>query len=226
MTEAEWLACEEPGKLLSFVHEKVTDRKLRLFATACCWRVWALLTDKRSRIAVRKLEEYADDLGNHRLRRDAYNIAHPAFRDLGSSSWNASVAAACVVVSAAYPLVPPQLRDPDNVLHNLFGYLEGNLARALDIDAHGRCQLEANIIRELLGTPFRPVTFDPAWRTSDAVALATGIYEERAFDRMPILADALQDAGCDNDDILNHLRDPHATHVRGCWALDLVLGKE
>jgi hypothetical protein len=65
----------------------------------------------------------------------------------------------------------------------------------------------------------------PAWRTSDVMALAAGIYEERAFERMPILADALQDAGCDSDDILNHLRDPNATHVRGCWALDLVLGK-
>jgi len=56
--------------------------------------------------------------------------------------------------------------------------------------------------------------------------LATGIYAERAFDRMPILADALQEADCDSDDILDHLRDPNAQHARGCWALDLVLGKE
>ena len=82
------------------------------------------------------------------------------------------------------------------------------------------------LLREIFGNPFRPVAFDLAWRTSDAMLLAKGIYEERAFDRMPILADALQDAGCTSDDILNHLRDPHATHVRGCWALDLVLGKE
>jgi hypothetical protein len=58
------------------------------------------------------------------------------------------------------------------------------------------------------------------------MALATGIYESRDFTPTPILADALQDAGCDCDDLLNHLRDPQATHVRGCWALDLVLGKE
>jgi hypothetical protein len=67
---------------------------------------------------------------------------------------------------------------------------------------------------------------DPAWLTSDVVALARGIYEERAFDRMPILADALQDAGCDNDDVLTHCRDASATHVRGCWVVDLVLGKK
>jgi len=81
-------------------------------------------------------------------------------------------------------------------------------------------------IREIFGNPFRPVTIDPAWLTSDVRLLATGIYNDRAFDRMPILADALQDAGCDNDDILNHLRDATAVHVRGCWALDLILSKE
>jgi len=64
------------------------------------------------------------------------------------------------------------------------------------------------------------------WRTSTVMQLARGIYDERTFDQLPILADALQDAGCDNDDILNHFRDPNATHVRGCWDLDLVLGKE
>jgi hypothetical protein len=82
------------------------------------------------------------------------------------------------------------------------------------------------LVREIFGNPFRPVAFNAAWRTTDVMLLAKGIYEERAFDRMPILADALQDAGCENDDILNHLRDATATHVRGCWALDLVLGKE
>ncbi|MBA4064380.1 MAG: hypothetical protein C0501_11835 [Isosphaera sp.] len=81
-------------------------------------------------------------------------------------------------------------------------------------------------MREIFGNPFRHVVVDPAWRTSTVVALAAGVYDERAFDRLPILADALQDAGCDSDDLLTHLRDPNATHVRGCWALDLVLGKE
>ena len=65
----------------------------------------------------------------------------------------------------------------------------------------------------------------PAWHTPDVLMLARGIYDQHAFERMPILADALQDAGCDSDDLLNHLRDTSATHVRGCWALDLVLGK-
>jgi hypothetical protein len=82
------------------------------------------------------------------------------------------------------------------------------------------------LLRDIFGNPFRPVAIDPAWVTSTVVALARGIYDDRAFDRMPILADALEDAGCDHSDILTHCRDPEAMHVRGCWAIDLVLGKE
>jgi hypothetical protein len=78
---------------------------------------------------------------------------------------------------------------------------------------------------EIFGNPFRPVNVDPAWLTTDVRLLAEGIYAEKAFERMPILADALQEAGCDSDDLLNHLRGG-GPHVRGCWALDLVLGKE
>jgi len=81
-------------------------------------------------------------------------------------------------------------------------------------------------LRELFGNPFRPVTFAPDWRTDTAVTLARQMYESRDFSLMPILADALQDADCDNDDILSHCRDTKATHVRGCWVVDLVLGKE
>jgi hypothetical protein len=86
--------------------------------------------------------------------------------------------------------------------------------------------VQAALLRDIFGNPFRPVAFDPAWHTDTAVSLAKGMYDSRDFSAMPILADALQDAGCDSDDILNHLRDPNAAHVRGCWALDLILGKE
>ena len=104
-----------------------------------------------------------------------------------------------------------------------FGYGDGSHEDPRAIVARGSWQ---NCLHEIFGNPFRPVTIDPSWRTSTALALAKGIYDERAFDRLPILADALQDAACNNEDLLNHLRDAAAPHVRGCWALDLVLGKE
>jgi hypothetical protein len=80
------------------------------------------------------------------------------------------------------------------------------------------------LLHETIGNPFRPVTLNPIWISPIVLALATGIDKEGTFDRMPILADALQDSGCDNHEILNHCRQP-SEHVRGCWALDLLLGK-
>jgi hypothetical protein len=79
-------------------------------------------------------------------------------------------------------------------------------------------------LRCIVGNPFRPVALDPSWLTTTVVQLACGIYDDRAFDRLPILADALQDAGCDSDSVLSHCRDA-GPHARGCWVVDLLLGK-
>jgi hypothetical protein len=81
-------------------------------------------------------------------------------------------------------------------------------------------------VHELFGNPFRPVAVEPAWRTADVLLLARGIYAEKAFDRMPILADALQDAGCANSAVLEHCRDTRLVHLRGCWVIDLLLARE
>ncbi|QJW97443.1 hypothetical protein [Frigoriglobus tundricola] len=85
-------------------------------------------------------------------------------------------------------------------------------------------EYQAAHLNDIFGSPFRPVPFAPAWRTDTALALARQMYESREFGAMPILADALQDAGCDGADVLNHCRDASANHVRGCWVVDLVLG--
>ncbi|MBP3960761.1 hypothetical protein J8F10_36535 [Gemmata sp. G18] len=84
----------------------------------------------------------------------------------------------------------------------------------------------ADLYRCVMGNPFQPVTFAPSWRTDTVVALARGMYESRDFSAMPILADALQDAGCNEPALLDHCRDTKQTHVRGCWVVDLVLGLE
>lgn len=85
---------------------------------------------------------------------------------------------------------------------------------------------ERTLALELIGpNPFRPIPFLPEWRTDTVMSLARQMYESRDFGAMPILADALQDAGCDDEAILSHCRDASAAHVRGCWVVDLVLGK-
>ena len=85
-------------------------------------------------------------------------------------------------------------------------------------------RVAVSLVRCVYGNPFRPVALDPAWRTEAVVALAAGIYADRAFERMPVLADALDDAGCTDAEILNHCRGD-GPHVRGCWVVDLLLGK-
>jgi hypothetical protein len=84
---------------------------------------------------------------------------------------------------------------------------------------------QLQFLRDIFGNPFRPVAVDPAWLTSDVVAMARGMYETRDFAAMPILTDALQDAGCENADILTHCCGD-GPHIRGCWVVDLMLGKE
>jgi hypothetical protein len=100
------------------------------------------------------------------------------------------------------------------------------LSAALSLaDACRNREVLVAIIRDIYGNPFRPVACDPTWRNDTVVSLAKHTYESRDFSAMPILADALQDAGCENEDILNHCRDPKQVHVRGCWVVDVVLGK-
>ena len=111
---------------------------------------------------------------------------------------------------------------PDHNIDNTMTVTEVRFAFAQDPDFR---TLGPPLIRCIFGNPFRPVAVDPRWRSADAVALARGIYDDRAFDRLPLLADVLMDAGCDNTDILDHCRG-EGPHVRGCWVVDLVLGKE
>jgi hypothetical protein len=219
MTEAEWLASSDSHLMLSFLKGKDTDRKMRLFAAACCRRVWHRLPDQRSRNAIETAERYVEGSATQRQLRIARRAASVAMLESdrgadGDSAW--ALRGELVKLSAADTVSAYQLTWLFNERS------EGMNPTGEPTETKPQCDL----LRELFGhLPFRPVAVDAAWRTSDVMALAQGIYEERAFDRMPILADALQDAGCESDDILNHFRDPNATHVRGCWALDLILGK-
>ena len=85
-----------------------------------------------------------------------------------------------------------------------------------------------HLLRCIIGNPFYPILLDPAWLTwqnGTIPKLAQAIYEERMFDCLPILADALEEVGCSDPDLLGHLRGPEP-HVRGCWVVDLILGRE
>lgn len=229
MTEAEWLACEDPPALLQALRHDASPRKLRLFAVTCCKDIWANLTDERSRKAVELAERHADDaLGRGELdggRSGAQGAFQDAITPECYEAGEPQTTECAGAWAAALTLAPVAQEVAPRI-----AYLAANAVKLApgadpDVSFLQACLQQCALIREVFGNPFRRVAFDPAWRTDTAVSLARRMYDARDFSAMPILADALQDAGCDNDDILAHCRGP-GPHVRGCWVVDLVLGKE
>ena len=104
------------------------------------------------------------------------------------------------------------------------GYEVYESERELPAEFLAEIAAQADLLRDIFGNPFHSAELQPDWLTSDVLTLARGIYDARAFDRMPILADALQDAGCDDTSLLDHCREP-GDHVRGCWVIDRLLGR-
>ncbi|HEX4613640.1 MAG TPA: hypothetical protein VH092_35990 [Urbifossiella sp.] len=240
MTEAEWLAATDPTPMLEFLRGKVSDRKLRLFGNACCRRIWAHLGDPRSRSIVVASERFVEDeVGADVLNRafaEAAEAREAAHHEGGDQDATESVLGlrgglilsqviegACE--SVAYLAVEEAWESIDNPQSDMGRSRDEEYEDALESGRTREKVGEAGILRDVFGPlPFRPIAVDPSWLTSATGALARGIYEERAFDRLPVLADALEDAGCSQDEILSHCRGG-GPHVRGCWVVDLVLGK-
>jgi hypothetical protein len=225
MTEVEWLACEDPLPMIrGLSHSVWGERRGRLFAVACC-RLLRALPDRYPLAAViEAAERFADKRADDNELAAASRIANDAVEwearhDM--SSWQYS-AAEVVAAAVRYPT------EEYRAIDELFAWARTDQGTTPDLrtgeDRSGPTL--ANLVREFVGNPFRPVVFAPEWGTRTVVTLATQVYESRDFGAMPILADALQDAGCDSDDLLNHCRDEKQPHVRGCWVVDLVLGKQ
>jgi hypothetical protein len=232
MTEAEWLACDDPEAMFRFAEDRVSERKLRLFSVACCRRVWRHLIDPRSRAAVEVAERFADGRATvaeldeaYRHASQAYTAGGEAFHghrtDIERPHSISAHGAAVSLTQADAKSVDASRGAAYSTFHNISPYTDEELAGAVKPEQAAQLPL----LRCVVGNPFRAAALDPAWRTSTVLALANGIYDEKAFDRTPILADALQDAGCENELMLDHLRHDEA-HARGCWVVDLVLGKE
>jgi hypothetical protein len=195
MTEHEWLTCTDPTQMLDFLRGKVTDRKLRLFGVACCREIWDWLNDSRK--AVEIAEQYADS--QFSLTKEATR----AFYEAGTS----------------YLLL---LTDPFQWAASYCKWSPSTISRRNDQANEQEGQLA--LLRCIFGNPFRPITIKPSLLTTTIVQLAETIYNERTFDRMPILADALEESGATDSALLGHCRGP-GPHARGCHVLDVILGK-
>jgi hypothetical protein len=243
ITEAEWLTCADPQKMLNSLGRNPSKRKRRLFGCACCRRIWHLIPDDQSRAAVLVAERFAEGQADQG-ELDASRVeAKALFEQQSGPPWGrrwAAEACYCVVLKNAGDAVHawrrvtwvmqmrelaergsgPGSPDSSTIMREVW---EAELSR------------QAALVRDVFGNPFRPVSADPAWLTWNGGTiprLAEAIYDERHlpegtldFERLSVLADALEEGGCTDADILNHCRGP-GPHVRGCWVIDLLLGKQ
>jgi len=221
MTEAEWLSATDPTPMLESIRRTESHRKLRLLAVACCSPILPLLGCDACNSAIAVAEALADSEADLR----AILVA----RDHIRSEWENYLDAFRYLEAAAAFVLSAIDRHPHQVTYLSAATLASAIAAEDCMEEAAAfshlSQTQPHLLRDIFGNPFRSVTVDPRWQSETVVSLATGIYAERAFDRMPILADALEEAGCDNADILSHCRSD-GPHVRGCWVVDLVLGKE
>jgi hypothetical protein len=250
MTEGEWSVCQSARRMLDHLKPRTSYRKLRLFAVACCRRLaplapdgygdreafgealdvnerWAdgLTTREEGRLAKSYLGQVSDDYWrSSREHRTLFEAA------LGMCLYDA-VQAACEASEKA--VLRMMLEGAPREIHDLVfrwspGLQSPPQERRPTPQSRAEEAAQADLLREIFGNPFRPARLDPAWFAwGDGVAakLARKIYEDRAFDRLPVLGDALEDAGCADEQVLSHCRRP-GEHVRGCWAVDLLLRRE
>jgi hypothetical protein len=234
MNEKQWLDCDDPKPMLEFLCDKRGEsrktkgkRQLRLFACACLRGIWALLRQEGSRQALECSERFADGLATDKELADAatkaqvaLSMEHQQSRGSLGWQWQAAEAANHVARKKFDGGNNPSVRHVATSAATAWAlYAPSSLSFEIRQNFH------AIYLRDIFANPFRPITLDPRWRTSAIVNLAQAIYDDRSFDKLPVLANALEKSGCDNNDVISHCRQP-ALHVRGCWAVDLILGKE
>ncbi|HYT88659.1 MAG TPA: hypothetical protein VEL76_08120 [Gemmataceae bacterium] len=249
MTETEWLNSTDPGEMLKFLEGRTTSRKLRLFACGCCRRVWHLLEPYCGRFAIELLELETEELAFPAQVSIALGPVDRAGRTAQSRAVREameSVLAAGALRSAEPPYLDrrawwyeqEQVRELARTAQRVQQYRGGaeqcasSAARAVAVDGSSSGAEEraaqAALLRDVVGNPFQPVVVDPtwlAWNNRTVRKLAREIDVERRYAEVPILADALEEAGCTDEAILDHCRGP-GPHIRGCWVVDALLDRQ
>jgi len=215
--------------MLEFLRGKVSDRKLRLYASACFSEYCSTLTVGKEEV-INLTERVADGLATSKDIQRMFFLLGDVEQGLGGVYYgNLCEREPFSLATYATYFSTPFTADS---LRCIFG---NPFPKGVSPQLHWLRVTASRVMKLLAASPSRPVSTKPevfvpasvlirSWLTSTVLALANGIYEEKAFDRMPILADALQDAGCDNEEILNHCRG-ESVHVRGCWVVDSLTGR-
>ncbi|MCI0463228.1 MAG: hypothetical protein L0Z62_40290 [Gemmataceae bacterium] len=244
MTEAEWLACSNPAPMLALLRGKLSDRKLRLFGAACCRRVEHLQDGHRCGNLIEVIERHADGLASKVELDEAITAADQLQAETARAGYEAGERrgdyaeaeplyeqswAADVIVSAGRGNLEEAAFCTRSALMPRYSELlrVGSTEKqqeALDLAYHKELKHLSLLLRDVVGNPFRTVVMTPARLPVGVVTVTRSIYDGRRFEDLPILADALEEASCTSAELLTHLRSG-GPHVRGCWALDLILSQ-
>jgi hypothetical protein len=230
MNEVDWLAGLEPAAMLAYLDGKVSDRKLRLFACACVRRYWRRLRYLTPRATVELAERHAEgQVEEAELEPARQNAEESALNAPYNEQYAYQAAAATLLEPAgeaarqACEFIRQQaVRDAANEVAPF-----ENEARINAEASRAECRELGALLHEVFGNPFRPVIVDPSWLNVSGgagAAILHAVDEEQCFAELPYLGDALEDAGCRDDNLLRHLRRSDG-HVRGCWAVDLLMGR-
>jgi hypothetical protein len=248
MTEQEWLGNPNLWAMLYYVNDLDNERRLRLFAYACCSRIRHLLSDNRLLEALHAVEQRAEgkygDIELEQVRSEANKAVDAIEAGLygpdGVLHANDISSSACAVLCASNSSFAPTKQYPhySSPIGSVVFYVQSALVapvwnatqdrKKTDEASEAEAQLQVAILRDIFGNPFCPVSLDPtclSWHDGLLVSMAQHMYDSRDFTDMPVMADALEEAGCSDQEILSHCRQP-GPHVRGCWVVDLILGKE
>jgi hypothetical protein len=232
ISAAEWASATDLGRMIEVCRGRISDRKFRLFACACCRRLLQT-RDRKQRPnfyqgVIEAVERYVD--GQKPTRADGSVLDNDAYSGgddleswaLGRTGQISTSAISTAIETATLARDAVGQRASGEVLsrHGAFEEAEAAVRAAQGEEQAGQCAA----LRDIVGFPAEPVTFDSAWRTKAVTDLARQMYDKRAFDRFPRLAGLLEKAGCQNPSLLDHCRSP-GEHYRGCWVLDLILEK-
>jgi hypothetical protein len=235
MTEAEWMACTDPQKMLQFLRGRASDRKLRHFLVACARRVLPRPPDLDEVEALAVAERFTDGTeSRHRLARarSALKAGHPARVRRWCPFYTSHIRSVPAWHAAREQIVRAAREGARGCAwKSTWTPFVGFVAMTFPTE---ELAAQSLLLRDIFGNPFRPITLHPAvltWNDATVVRLAQAAYEERHLpegtldnSRLAVLADALEEAGCNDADILSHCRSG-GEHVRGCWVVDLLLGK-
>jgi len=228
MTEQEWLECAEPGKMLEFLRGKASERKLRLFAVACCRWAWQFLSEESSREAVRVAELFADGLASDmeltKVQEAASQAELAVWDELEEGNFERVVYDNHDAAVSAEQVAFINLFEHDSSVGGSHAasvvYATHSAFTRATLDEEPARRHQVALLHHIFGNPFRPYPAPTHWPSTD-VQLADALYNGE--DCCLALHDALLEAG--QPDLADHFRQEHS-HPKGCWVLDLLLGKE